>query len=222
VCPIWLELAVGHLSDAQVARASRVATWDAADDYSKAEALKWEFESSIQAITASGIALDAFCAMVQNRIHLPEALVAEWHQKCTPRHVQIAEVLRRAFSLTPRTLNSLRQSLEEILRFRDLAIDPSRKMSAMILHPELDVGVEWRFSYFRYQNAQLIVNATVRLISQLVAWCKPEDAGLQKYMDALRPSLDPIEKANVLKAQAPDQDSAPPPAGSNPLDTHDW
>jgi hypothetical protein len=203
VCATWLELAVGHLSDAQVARGARIGNWDSANEHSKTGALKWEFEAAIQAITASGIALDAFCAVVQNTIHLPETLIAEWHQKSTPRHIQNSEVLRRAFSLAPKHVASLRQSLEEIFRFRDLAIDPSRKMDTIILHPELGVGVEWRFAYFRYQNAQLIVNATLRLIAELVVWCKPEDAALQKYLDALRSRLDPLRTANALRAPAP-------------------
>jgi hypothetical protein len=49
----------------------------------------------------------------------------------------------------------------------------------------------------------LIVNATVRFIGELVAWCKSEDAALQKYIDALRSTLDPLQKATALKAPAP-------------------
>jgi len=62
-CPIWLQLAIRHLSDAQVAQVSRVAAWKGADEDSKAAALEWEFESSLQAIMASALALDAFCAV---------------------------------------------------------------------------------------------------------------------------------------------------------------
>jgi hypothetical protein len=203
VCPTWLELAIRHLSDAQVARGARVGTWSAADEHAKTGVLKWEFEASIQAITASAIALDAFCAAVQARIVVPEGLVTEWQEQRTPRQIQISEILRRAFSLEPKHVSSVRRGLEEIFRFRDLAIDPSGKMNTMILHPELGVGVEWRYAYFRYQNAQLIVNATVRLISELLAWCKPEDADLREYVDSLRANLDVLQGANALRSQAP-------------------
>jgi hypothetical protein len=189
-CPTWLELAVRHLSDAQVAQAARSETWNDADEYSKAGALEWEFEASLQAIMASGIALDAFYAVVQTRVDLPPSLIDEWRDKRTPRYVQIAEVFRRAFSLEQKNMSSLRQTLAEIFRFRDLAIDPSGKMDAQILHPELGVGVEWRFAYFRYQNALLIVKATVRLIAELSESRRPKDADLQKYIDALRSSVE--------------------------------
>jgi hypothetical protein len=68
-------------------------------------------------------------------------------------------------------------------------------MDAQILHPELGVGVEWRFAYFRYLNALLIVKATLRLIAGLVASGKTKDADLQKYIDALRSSVEPLQNA---------------------------
>jgi hypothetical protein len=190
VCPIWLELAVRHLSDAQVAQVARVAAWKGADETSKAGALEWEFEASIQAIMASAIAVDAFCAAVQTKVHLPQSLIDEWRDNHTPRYIQISEVLRRAFSLEPKNVTSLRQNLGEIFRFRDLAIDSSGKSDTPILHPELRVGVEWRFAYFRCENALRIVKATLRIIWDLVASDKPKDADVQKYIDALRPRVE--------------------------------
>jgi len=201
-CPTWLELAVRHLSDAQVARDARIETWKHADDRSKTGALEWEFESSIQATMASGIAVDAFYAMVQTRVDPPESLLDEWRDNETPRYIQISEVFGEAFSLETKNVISLSQTLAEIFRFRDLAIDPSGKMDARILHPELGVGVEWRFAYFRYENALLIVKATVRVIAELVASGHPKDADLQKYIDALRSRLEPLQNSNALRAQA--------------------
>jgi hypothetical protein len=204
VCLTWLELAVRHLTDAQVAQLARIETWNNADEYSRIGALKWEFEASIQAIVASGVAVDAFCAVVQTRVQLPQSLIDEWREKRTPRCIQISETLRRAFSLQPKIVSSLRQNLGEIFRFRDLAIDPSAKMDVQILHLELGVGVEWRFAYFRYQNALLIVKATLRLIAELAAPGKPKDADLQKYIDALRSCIEPLQNANALRTRASD------------------
>ena len=198
-CPTWLELAIRHLSDAQVAQAARIETWKDTDEHSKIGALEWEFEASIQAIVASGTAIDAFYAAVQTIVHLPQSLIDEWRDKNTPRYIQISEILRRAFSLEPKNVSSLRQNLGEIFRFRDLAIDPSGKMDAQILHPELGVGVEWRFAYFRYENALLIVKATLRLIAELAASGKPKDAELQKYMESLRSSVESLQNGSAFR-----------------------
>jgi hypothetical protein len=206
VCLTWLELAIRHLSDAQVAQVARIEAWNDPDEYSRMAALKWEFEASIQAIVASGVAVDAFCTVVRTRVQLPQSLIDEWRENHTPRCIQISETLRRAFSLLPTKVSSLRQNLGEIFRFRDLAIDPSAKMDVRILHPELGVGVEWRLAYFRYRNALLIVNATLRLIAELAALRTPKDAELQKYVDALRSSVEPLQNANALRALASDAD----------------
>ena len=90
VCPTWLELAIRHLSDAQVAQVARVAAWKGADENSKAGALEWEFEASMQAIMASAIAIDAFSAVVQAKMQLPQSVIDEGREKRVPRHDQIA------------------------------------------------------------------------------------------------------------------------------------
>jgi len=207
-CPTWLELAVRHLSDAQVARDARITAWRDGDERSKTGALEWEFETSMQATMASAIAVDAFYAVVQSRVHLPQSLIDEWRDKQTPRHIRISEVFGTTFSLEPKNVSTLGHALAEIFRFRDLAIDPSGKMDAQILHPELGVGVEWRFAYFRYENALLIVKATVRLIAELVASDDPKDADIQKYIDALRSRVELLQNANALRTQAPKRDAS--------------
>jgi len=201
-CPIWLDLAVRHLSDAQVARDARIVAWRDGDERSKTGALEWEFEASMQATMASAIAVDAFYAVVQTRVHLPHSLIDEWRDKRAPRYIRIADVFGKAFSLEPKTVSRLAQALEEIFRFRDLAIDSSSKIDAHILHPELGVGVEWRFAYFRYENALLIVKETVRLVTELAVSTHPNDPDLQKYIDALRSRVEPLQNANALRAQA--------------------
>ena len=202
VCPTWLELAIRHLSDAQVAQVARVAAWKGADENSKAGALEWEFEASMQSIMASAIALDAFCAAVQTKVPPPQCVTDQGQEKRIARHAQIAEVLRIAFALTAEETSNLRQNVGEIFRFRDLAIDSSSKSDAPILHPELRVGGEWRFAYFRCENARLIVRATLRLIRELVVSDKPKDADVQRYIDVLRSRLERLQNSNALKADA--------------------
>ena len=202
MCPTWLELAIRHLSDAQVAQLARVEAWKGADENARAWALQWEFEASIQAIAAAGMAIDALYAAVRPKVEPPQLLVEKWREKRAPHYIQISEVLCTALSLEPRAASALRQNLGEISRFRDLAVDPSRKTDAPVLHPELGVGVEWRFAYFRCDNAQLIVKVTLGLIWELLASGKPQDAEVQAYVDALRSSIEPLLNSNVLVAPA--------------------
>ena len=155
----------------------------------------------MQAIVAAAIAIDAMCAAVRPKVELPQLLVETWREKHTPRYIQASEVLRRALSLTPRAAIALRQNLCEISRFRDLAIDPSGTTDAPVLHPELRVGVEWRFAYFRCDNALLIVKVTLRLILELLASAKPQDAEVQAYVNALWSRVEPLQSSNAFGPQ---------------------
>jgi len=62
-------------------------------------------------------------------------------------------------------------------------------MEAPIVHPELGVGVEWRFEYFRAYNAELIVNAASRILWEQAYQGKPKHPEIQKYINGLQPRL---------------------------------
>ncbi len=194
-CPTWLELASRHLADARTAQFARIAAWNGDDEAAKPGAFEWEFEAALQAIVACGSAVDAFCAEVRSKIQLPQSLCDEWRDHGTPRYIEISEVLRRAFSLNSKDASGVRQWVGEILRFRDLAINPSQKSDALVFHPELGAGVEWRFAYFRYENALSIVQATLSLIWKFAASGTTNEADVQEYVDTLRSRLEPLRNS---------------------------
>ena len=189
VCPTWTELALRHLDDAKARRTAREIAWAGTNEEDKAASLEREFEASMQAVMAAAIALDAFYSLMQTHVQLPPSLVTRWRTKRTARYSQVTEILRRAFHLKPEGTAVLRQNLKEIYRLRDLAVHPSGKIEAPILHPEINVGVEWRFAYFRAHNAELIVNAATRILWDLAHGGKPKDSKIQEYMAALRQRL---------------------------------
>lgn len=199
VCPTWLELAIRHLSDAGAAQVSRVAECRGTDGIAEMGMLQWEYEASLQAIVACGIAVHAFSAAIQSKVQLPQSVSDDWQRQGTPRYVQISEVLRRAFELNPKNASGVRQCLGEILRFHELAIDPSQKTGAPVFHPGLSAAVEWRFAYFRFENALLIVRATLRLIWELVALGKPNEPEIQKYVEGLRQKVEPLQNSVALR-----------------------
>lgn len=189
VCPTWIEIALRHLNTAIEARVNRQVSWAGTDEDAKATALEREFDASMQAIMAAAIALDAFYAILQPLVVLPPLLVERWRTGRTARFSQVAEVVRRAFGLKPKGVAALRANLTEIYRVRDLAVHPSGKIEAPIHHPELDVGVEWRFAYFRASNAEQIVNGATWILWDLCHGGKPHDARLLEYIGNLKQRL---------------------------------
>src|SRR6478735_4137846 len=99
VCPTWLQLAQHHLDGAIAAKANRNRVWAETNNDAKAKALEVEFETSMQAIVAAAIAWDAFYAIIRESVSIPETTQKKWRDGRTSRHSQVAEVVRRGFTL---------------------------------------------------------------------------------------------------------------------------
>ena len=120
---------------------------------------------------------------------LQPSMIEQWRTKRTSRYSQVTEVLRRGFHLKPKGTRTLRQHVKEIYRFRDLAVHPSGKIEAPLLHAELQVGVEWRFAYFQATNAEGLVNAATAIIWDLANNGKLTDERILAYAKGLRHRL---------------------------------
>lgn len=192
VCPTWIQIAKRHLAASLVARTARQVAWETTDENAKAQALEVEFEASMQAIMAAAIAWDAVYAVLQQLVKIPDILVEKWRTGRTARYIQVAEVVRCAFSLKPKGVAALRTNIKEIYRYRDLAVHPSGKIEAPLIHPELNLGMEWRFVYFRAANAELAVHAATTMLWELAHNGKSKDAKISEYQKNLATRLQEI------------------------------
>jgi len=192
VCPTWIQIAKRHLEAALIARTNRELVWTGTDENAKAQALEAEFESSMQAIMAAAIAWDAAYAVLREHVTIPPAIAEKWRKGRTPRYTQVSETVRRAFSLKAKGGTALRANLKEIYRYRDLAVHPSGKIEAPLLHPELDLGMEWRFVYFRAKNAELAVLAAAAMLWDLAHNGKAKDPKVSEYQKTLATRLQEV------------------------------
>lgn len=199
VCPIWLEIAVGHLESATIANEEMKAAWGKTDDNpSKGETLEQVFQYSMQAITASAIAIDGFYAAIQKKAEIDPTLVATWREKKTARHAQVSETIRNAYQLKAKGFDALRDAIKQIYKFRDQAVHPSIEMEEAALHSDLRVGVERRFEVFRYDNAYQIVRTTVSMIDELARRGRAKNDEVKKYSAALGVSTEPLRLKPLL------------------------
>ncbi|WP_128003692.1 hypothetical protein [Piscinibacter defluvii] len=203
VCPTWVQIAKRHLAAALAARISRETAWQGTDEDAKAQALEVEFEASMQAIMAAAVAWDAAYAVLREHVTIPQAMTDTWRNGRTARYTQVAEVVRRAFSLKPKGAALLRSNLKEIYRYRDLAVHPSGKIEAPLLHPELNLGMEWRFVYFRALNAEVAVQAAAAMLWDLANNGKSKDPKVTEYQKTLATRLAEIfpEGAPVIPSR---------------------
>lgn len=192
VCPSWIQVAIHHLEDAKLAKVRRDEAWSGTDEDAKARALESEFEASMQAIMAVAIAWDAVYAILRDHVSIPPAMSKKWRTGRTARYTQVAETVRRAFSLKPKGASLLRTNLKALYSYRDMAVHPSGKIAAPLLHPELDVGVEWRFVYFRARNAEMAVLGAAGMLWDLAKNGRSKDAKITEYQKALFARLQEI------------------------------
>ena len=189
VTPTWLQIAGANLAAAEEARENRKIAWAGEDEDAKSGALEAEFHASMQAIVAAAVCWEALYGILVGYVALPAELTQKWRANRISRHTQVAEVVRRAFKLKPNGVKTLRQNLKEIYRYRDLAIHPSGIVQEALHHPELQVGTEWRFVYFRASNAALSVACSAAMIWDLANNGEPSSEAIAKYQQTLRVRL---------------------------------
>ncbi len=196
LCPYWFKIGVNHLAMAEDANESVKAAHKSGDSKKKAQSLEAEFTSGMQAIMASAIAIDAFYAAIKERAtidHINE-LSRSWRRNGTARYKQIAEVIKRAFSLpSDESFHAIRRNIQELMNYRDKAVHPPSGAKKPMFHPELKQPTEWRFITFRFVNAKTLVRFAISLVAQIVRQHeKVEPERLQKYCRSLVKKINPI------------------------------
>ena len=192
VVPHWLGIALKHLQVAEEEHAQLSPAWQEQANDKIARILEAEFMASMQAIMAAAISMDAFYARVKEHVIIPSPTLDAWRQKGTARYKQVYETIRRGFKVRKEALPKVRDALKEIYRFRDFAVHPDPQLAQPLKHPDLGVGTEWRFVYYRFENAKGLVNFSLSLIVQLLNSPKANNADLQRYTLESLPLLQPL------------------------------
>lgn len=192
VVPHWLAIALKHLQVAGAEHVRLSPAWQEQANDKIARVLEAEFMASMQAVMAAAISMDAFYAGLKEHVIIPSATLDAWRQKGTARYKQVYETIRRGFKVRKEALPKVREALKEIYRFRDLAVHPDPKLAQPLKHPDLSVGTEWRFVYYRFENAKGLVNVSLSLIIQLLNSPKPNNPDLKRYTQESLPLLQPL------------------------------
>ena len=188
----WLEIGMVHLIAAENAHQQLLAVWGRGDDQEGGQWLEKEFSASLQCITASAIAIDAFYAMVRDHVQIPEKDIEAWRSNRTSRPKQIAEVLRRGFRIGPNRFSTMRKHLMELFKWRDWSVHPPAGFNKPVRYDELSIGTEWRFVAFRFENAKNSLALSLSLIAQLLARPKPDLDSLKEHCEAALPLISPL------------------------------
>lgn len=166
VLPLWLRIAYENIVLSHQASKAIAKSWCKDTEKQKALLLS-ELTPSIQVFVACGIALDALYEQLKPFANISQGDIEAWKRKKTSRAAQIAEVVRRVYKLDNPTSKAFKHNIESIMEFRDQAVHPSHKIKRTCTRPDIHVGVDWRFSAYRYSNSAVCYRRTMEMFIHL-------------------------------------------------------
>jgi len=166
VIPIWLRNANDALIQAKSFFDELANNWPS-DVNDQKKLLISELEYSLQVFVACGIALDALYDQIKPHAKIPATQLQSWKDNKTGRAKQIALVLRQAFNLKPDLADEFQKNITEIIKCRDMAVHPSTELKQACRRPDVPVGVDWKFSMYRYENSLNCFSTTMNMLTYL-------------------------------------------------------
>lgn len=166
VIPVWLRIAKDNVTLAKLSHEAILAKWSQ-DPTLQKTLLIAELTPSIQVIVACGIALDGLYEMLRPNTRISEQDIKAWKHKRTSRGAQIFEIIRRSYRLSNETSKQIKALISQIIKMRDMAVHPSLELKNVAFRPEISVGVDWRFSLFRFENAKACLESTLDIFIHL-------------------------------------------------------
>jgi hypothetical protein len=197
VLPLWLRIASDQLREAKIASDAVANRWSPSDEANR-ELLVAELEPSLQIFLACGIALDALYDQVRPFARLSPSEIQAWKSNRTARAKQIADVFRRVYRLDAHHTAEFRKNLSEIFTFRDKAVHPSLELKQSCTRPDVPVGVDWKFSAYRYSNAVACFRNTMTMIIYLYE----RTSGIEDVDAQMNDVIRALEQLGVVERRA--------------------
>ena len=180
--PHWLEIAIVHMKVAGEAHKALVEAHESDDADTRNRALNDKFQASMQANCASAFAVDALYGSLNDVSPISEATKDGWANNRTPRAGRILDAVHCVAKLSNAQAKSLRKALKTMFEFRNWAVHPPRDFRRPLLHPILEVGVDWRFMVYREENARNAVSVATEVLMRTFAQPREQKAVLDWAM----------------------------------------
>ncbi|MBM9616707.1 hypothetical protein JWJ90_20805 [Desulfobulbus rhabdoformis] len=166
VLPIWLRIAYENLQLSKKANKKIKDSWSE-DVNNQKELLIKELTPSVQVFVSCGIALDSLYDQLRPYAKISREDIDKWKENRTKRSSQICEIIKRVYKLNNEIFKGYRNNIKSIIDFRDKAVHPDNSIQQACNRPDIPVGVDWRFSAFRYDNAIICYQRTMEMILHL-------------------------------------------------------
>jgi hypothetical protein len=193
--PIWLKIAYENIVSSNKASKAVSEKWCEDNEIQKS-LLVAELTPSIQVFVACGCALDAFYDQLKEYANISQNDLEIWKRKKTSRTAQIVEIIRRTYKLDKHFVKGAKVNIKSIMEYRDKVVHPSHDIQHTRSRPDIPVGVDWRFSAYKYSNALIAYQRTMELLILLYER-KSDNDKVNQNMETIFESL--IELGLVSK-----------------------
>jgi len=197
VAPLWLKIAHDSLKQSNSASGSVSEKWNENTDLQK-ELLMAELAPSMQVFVSCGIALDALYDTIRPYAKISSQEVETWRKNKTSRAKQIVEILRRTYKLKSDVLNNFSECISQIIKYRDMAVHPSQELKNACTRPDIQVGVDWKFSVYRFSNAAWCLTNTINMVVYLYE----HKSGVKEVDESISNIIESLEELKVVQRSA--------------------
>lgn len=166
VLPLWLRIAYENLVLSRKASKDITEKWNDNPEEQKSLLLA-ELTPSMQVFVACGTALDALYEQLKPFANISKAETKDWRDKRRSRAAQIAEIIRRVYKLENDVFKAFKENIKSIIKFRDQTVHPTHEIRRTCTRPDIPVGVDWRFSAYRYDNGSICYGRTMEMFIHL-------------------------------------------------------
>ncbi|MDQ6950704.1 MAG: hypothetical protein Q9M26_03470 [Mariprofundales bacterium] len=197
VVPLWLRIAHDSLKQSKIASESVTEMWDENTDNQK-ELLMAELAPSMQVFVSCGIGLDALHDTLRPYAKISLQEIEAWRKNKTSRAKQIVEILRRTHKLQSDVLSNFSKCISQIIKYRDTAVHPSLELKNACTRPDVQVGVDWKFSAYRFSNAEWCLTNTINMVVYLYE----HKSGTKEVDESISNIVDTLEELKVVQHSA--------------------
>lgn len=194
VIPLWMKIAHDSLKQSKSASEAISEKWGENTDLQK-ELLMAELAPSMQVFVSCGIGLDALYDTLRPYAKISPHEIETWRKKKTSRAKQIIEIIRRTHKLKSDILKSFDKCISQIIKYRDMAVHPSLELRNACTRPDIKVGVDWKFSAYRFSNAEWCLTNTINMIVYLYE----HKSGTSEVDESLSNIIDALEELKVIQ-----------------------
>lgn len=128
---------------------------------------------------------------------------SEWQAGRLARYKQVSETLRWAWNIESRKAKVIRDHLRQVCKLRNAAVHAPAEFRQPIERPDIGRGVEWRFVYFRAENARAAFQIASEIIEAFLRTYETAPSSLREWVITSRPLFSAAAGYDVREAEEP-------------------